>query len=385
MDPLDRMPSGEGGAKPRRVLHGWKISAFALVMLTLIAGGFYAGTLFQRPEDSALANIDTFVPVTATVEMRSVEEPLALAGSIVRGETIALGTSGPEGSAVVTDIAVQEGNLVSPGSYLGAVSGRPVIVLGSGVPLYRDLKYDDLGLDVERLQAALVDMGYLGVVPTGRVDAVTLEAIRLVYVNVGLDAPGKDKTDTVFRWQDFVQIPGNAGKVSSISAVAAPVTPEEPLVRIQTHENVITARARLLDADRLPQGTVVTLQGGQEITESNVISVGEFLPEDPKAILPAGKDIIIKLPSSFENLAPGEQIQISLPSSGRKEIAVPLIAVRQDDEGPYVEIAESSAKDSSENHTAPRRIAIDVKEQASGWVAIEENPELVPGTLISVP
>ncbi|WP_415855994.1 hypothetical protein [Sinomonas sp. G460-2] len=371
------------------MLHPWRIGVFTVVMILILMASFVAGSLVRRPESSALENRDTTVPVTARAEMREVQEVLALKGSVVSGTTVPIPdlSSGASGPTVVTDIAVGPGDSLAPGTYIGAIAGRPQIVIGDDVPLYRDLKLNDAGSDVTRLQKALRRMGYQGVPASGKIEAVTLEAVRLIYANAGLEPPGKTKDDTTFRWLDFVQIPGDSGQVVRASAVASHVSRDAPLVLVQTSPNTITARALILQADRLPPGTQLRLKWSGGESSSIVETVSKLLPGDTAATKPAGKDITIKLPDQAAGLLPGQDVDISLPPDGKAVLAVPLISIQRDAGSAFVEVLRRADEPSSASASppAPRKVKITIKAQAAGWAEIEADPSLPAGTEVRVP
>ncbi|MEA5453519.1 hypothetical protein SPF06_02170 [Sinomonas sp. JGH33] len=385
----NRTSDTASGGRGRRTLHPWRIVVFTVVMILILMASFAAGSLVRRPESTALENRDIAVPVTARAELREVQEVLALKGSVVSGTTVplpALSASAPD-ATVVTDIAVGPGDSLSPGSYIGSIAGRPQIVIGDDVPLYRDLKLNDTGADVARLQKSLRRMGYQGIPTTGKIEAVTLEAVRLIYAKAGLETPGKTKDDTTFRWLDFVQIPGDSGRVIRASTVASRVSGDAPLVLVQTSPNTITARALILQADRLPPGTPVKLKWPGGESSSIVEAVSKLLPADSGATKPAGKDVTIKLSDQASGLPPGQDVDISLPTVGKAVLAIPLISIQHDAGGAFVEVLPGAdgLSSASTSPPVPRKVKITVKTQAAGWAEIEADPSLPAGTEIRVP
>jgi hypothetical protein len=78
---------------------------------------------------------------------------------------------------VTTATACRPGKALPSGAVVGAIDGRPVRLLSTSVPLWRDLRRGDAGGDVAALQRELRRLGYR---PTtsGRVDGSTVAAVR---------------------------------------------------------------------------------------------------------------------------------------------------------------------------------------------------------------
>lgn len=369
----------------RRVLHPWRIAGFCLASIVLLGAAFGAGTLVRSADAQAISNINATVPITAQVEQRVIDEGINLRGTVIRGHTSTISaTGGTEGLPIVTDVGVKVGDTVEVGSYLGSVSGNSIFVMDERVPLYRDLKLNDTGADVEYLQTALIGMGYIGVSATGEVDDVTLEAIRSIYVAEGQTPPGETARDTTFEWQSFTQIKGNLGTVISTASVADQIDESTALASIQSDPNVVIARATVLEADRLPEGSEVIVTAGEEILEGLVKSLSEYRPEDANTGAPPGKDITIELPSEGQDLAPDQPVAVTTTSVETEQLAVPLIAIQQDASGAFVEVIDIE-KATIENQPGAHRVDVEVTSQASGWAAISPAEKLPIGTEVRVP
>jgi hypothetical protein len=80
-------------------------------------------------------------------------------------------------SGTVTASTCLEGTVLRSGDSLGSVDGRPLRILATSVPLWRDLNLGDRGSDVDAVQTELKRLGLLATV-SGRVDAATRTAVR---------------------------------------------------------------------------------------------------------------------------------------------------------------------------------------------------------------
>ena len=79
---------------------------------------------------------------------------VVLSGKVVAGTQFAIKASPSEGvdRLVLTASPKTVGSVVAPGELVAAVSGRPLLMLPSSVPLYRDIELGDSGPDVAALQ-----------------------------------------------------------------------------------------------------------------------------------------------------------------------------------------------------------------------------------------
>lgn len=329
-------------------------------------------------------NAHQSVRVLYPVSMKVVDKQLSIQGSVVRGlSTAVVPPASPEAARqVVTTLGVEPGQVVTPGSFLGSVGGRPVFLLADYVPFYRDLVIGDSGDDVRQLQKALQEMGFGSVKATGKLDAASQEAIKRIYSGDGLIPPEKP----VFRWQDFVQIPGNNGRVVSAAPAASIVTEKNPLVDIQTSPDVIVARAPVLDADKIDPGQSVRLSIAEQTIESTVTSVGPFSEGTSGGPLP-GKDVTIALPPEAGSwLLPDKVISVASTLTASPRLSVPVTAVQHDLDGAFVEVMKPGfAEDKPLTGESLDKVPVRVLAQAAGWAAIETNYPLTVGQQVLVP
>lgn len=91
------------------------------------------------------------------------------------------------GPAVVSAKAVHAGSVMADGGLVGAVSGRPVIVISGPVPAYRTMAPGDTGVDVRELQEGLNAVVGLstGNDPTGVYGPGTATAVARLYEHYG--------------------------------------------------------------------------------------------------------------------------------------------------------------------------------------------------------
>lgn len=162
------------------------------MVIASLAGGCALGLAIASvtgtsPSDAASAREVPQLP-TPTVQVekqqlaevvRAACEPDQLPTSITPGQ---LG----DGPLVVTEVGVEPGDVVETGTLLAQVSGHPLVAVVTEVPLYRDLALGDVGDDVERLEAALVEAGLLAEADAV-FDADTAAAMVELYDRAGVD------------------------------------------------------------------------------------------------------------------------------------------------------------------------------------------------------
>lgn len=152
---------------PRR--YGRRLVVAGLVVVVLVGGVWWAGSKVESPaQRAAQAAPPAASLVTAAVEERVLSESVVTRGdvrpsgasSITWTGTSGVTDTGGGGGAVVTGVPVVVGASVADGSVVVEVSGRPVIVVAGGVPVYRDLRPGMTGKDVAQFQAVLARLGF---------------------------------------------------------------------------------------------------------------------------------------------------------------------------------------------------------------------------------
>lgn len=168
------------------------LGVVAAVALTAAGGGYLVAQQMHAPADElALAEPPEPGPVTAMVELRTIESEVVVRGDMVFAGAldVTVDVSGLRTSAVVTGVPVGVDDAVTEGSVLAVVADRPVIVLGGDVPAYRTITASAEGDDVRQLEAALARLGLEAGPVDGRYDAATAEAVEALYAQLGYPAP----------------------------------------------------------------------------------------------------------------------------------------------------------------------------------------------------
>ncbi|MFF3606847.1 Tat pathway signal protein [Streptomyces sp. NPDC002463] len=184
---------------------GRKVTVMVAVVVAFGGGGWAAGTRMQSPADAAAAHQPPKAgPVTVAVERRKLTATLVAQGTVEFGapRSVALaGAVASSGSAadgpaaqLVTKLP-QQGAVLTEGSVLMQVSGRPVFVLRGQVPMYRTLGPGASGDDVRQLQLALRRIGQDPGGAGGHYGQGTAGAVTRWYASKGYEAqaPGPEE------------------------------------------------------------------------------------------------------------------------------------------------------------------------------------------------
>ena len=154
----------------QRTRTGIGIAAGCLAAVAALGGAVVASLVIDGAPSDVAPSERLVVPVS-TAEY---------AGSRNVSLQVTLSERGPLRSNVagtVTATACEPGAVLASGEVLGAVDARPVRLLSTTVPIWRDLRAGDRGEDVSALQAELTRLGF-EVATSGRVDAATSAAVR---------------------------------------------------------------------------------------------------------------------------------------------------------------------------------------------------------------
>lgn len=161
--------------------------AIALSALVALAAGWGLATAFQSSaQREAATTPPSSSPILATVSTGNLVRQTAFSGVVVAENEESLTLAVPTGAlrSVVTGHPVDKGATVDDGDVLTEVNGRPVFVIGSSFPFYRDVGFGDRGPDVEAIQNTLDHLGY-AVDVDGQFGSQTESAVRDWYAKNG--------------------------------------------------------------------------------------------------------------------------------------------------------------------------------------------------------
>ena len=134
-------------------------SVAALAAVGLVAVGALAGSALL-PEPAYLPSQDQAesTPPVVTVGSTQFDDARTVSVAVTepRARPVLLQDSG-----MVTGDRCEPGSVVRSGDVAASVNGRPLVLLATKAPLWRDLKVGDRGSDVRQVADELVRLGYL--------------------------------------------------------------------------------------------------------------------------------------------------------------------------------------------------------------------------------
>lgn len=353
----------------RRLRRPWRVATFGVVLLMAAAGSFLAGRFVQPPERAALAVAQEDVIATSVVQRRVVDSRISFTGEVKESAAVAVTARTLPDVAVVTRQEILAGGDLASGDLIAVISGAPYFVFTGPMPLYRDLRTGDRGDDVEALQHALNTAG-ADIKESGWIDWATTNALDTLFEDHDFTlpeetAPDGQKTKVV----PSAQLLGTAsasGTVVSAIGVGTILAADTPLITVRTAPNTVEFRADAVASTQLAADTAFTASAGTATFPVTVTSVGEFT-DGADGQLP-GRDIVLgSTDPAFLGLPPGTQVTVLSPGAGEESLAVPLTAIRQDNDGDYV--SRRIVKDGT---TSSERVPVTIARTGGGWAAIAD-------------
>ncbi|MEV7077965.1 peptidoglycan-binding protein [Streptomyces sp. NPDC093516] len=175
-----------------------QVALVIAVVVSIGAGGWFAGSHMQSPADAAAAHRPPKAgPVTVAVERRELTASVVAQGTVEFGAPRSVSLAGPvastspsadETTAQLVTHLPKQGATLTEGSVLMQVSGRPVFVLRGPVPMYRTLGPGVSGDDVSQLQSALRRLGHDPGGTGGHYGQGTATAVAQWYKSKGFQA-----------------------------------------------------------------------------------------------------------------------------------------------------------------------------------------------------
>lgn len=367
--------------------------------------GFVLGA---RQHATGAANADVDAPsVSWTTVTQKKASPVELTGTVQAGASVTVSAALPQDASllVVTRMDVHRGQTISPGTLLGVVSGRPVILVRNSFAFYRDLHPGDEGDDVTALQSILRAAGAFTGTPDGRFGAETQKALTAYYETLGQEpvTGGADAEADVVQARAALRAldnkPGSAqrteaeaalqnaeleagawlplGEFAAIDAARATVLTAEgkgseldegdPLVRLKLGRVTFRARADALDVESFTVGSkvTVTLNGTADDLPGRVLRIGKFTEPDGSEGSFAGQDIVVSFTKNPDLEAGSTGTLRVADARSAKHLAVPLVGLYEDTAGTYVLRKEATSDPQGE------RVAVTVLAQESGWALVE--------------
>ena len=413
----DAEPDAPHRVKLPRIARPAAVIGVLVLVATAIAAAFYAGTRIQAPAGGAEREGAPTPPVTARVESRVVQEGLQVPGKIAAPRTLSLTLAGEgvlgglasptpdpaddrdadqnvEAAAsdaernVISQTLTEPGERLSPGMLLAEVSGRPVIAVRTGAPLYRDFTVGISGADVLAFQQMLADLGY-PVDLDGVFDADTLDTAAYWYGQLGYALPQNADGERGVPWRELLPLPSGTLTVVSPTGAGAVLGADTSIASVRRGDPVVEAT---VDATQVAQvrdaSSVYVLFDGQSVA-TKVLSVGDLQTDEDSGI--STHTVKVMCPEALLQQPGGTAVAIATAKPKTATLAVPVTALDEDGASQFVRLAADDEQTDTDadagsgaDETSPVRVDVEVLAVAAGWAAIAENPDLPEGTEVRV-
>jgi len=250
------------------------ITGAAVVILGGAAAGLVLawGSAAQEP-----AATPALPPATAKVTRTTLVETKPVSGTLGYGDPAPISAAG---TGTLTWIA-PVGSTVERGEPLFRVDERPVVALYGSLPLYRTLRDDTEGADVQQLEKELAELGYSGFTVDDTYTSATAKAVRTWQADLGLPETGTVEPGQVVFTPGTVRIAEHTARVGDTigggsaergaSVLSYSSTTRLVTVQLDVADQALAAKGRTVTV-RVPGlravkgkisqgGTVVTAQG----------------------------------------------------------------------------------------------------------------------------
>lgn len=166
---------------------------------------------------------------------------------------------------------------------------------------------------------------------------------------------------------EVIVVPAAGAIVVALAGVGAQVSTDAPVARLRSGSPRVVARVSAASIDRFPVGDgamVTSVSGSAAAVDAVVAAVGEFVSAATADGSPPGYDVTLSL-SDGSSLSDGESVTVvgDGASSSVAGLAVPLVAIRQDASGEYLD--EALADEST------RKVRVVVGQVADGYALVE--------------
>lgn len=250
--------------------------ATVAVVLVAVATTLAVSAVLSRP---TVAEREVAEPATEPIITTPMRREVLRRGLFARARAIDNPERrGLERFGVVTSTPKDAGSEVGEGDVVVEIQSRPVMLLSSPFPAWRDLARGSEGRDVEMLQAALARLGYPINDPVGTLGPSTEMAIRSLYEDRGYSPPVGDDGPVVLPLNEILLEPEGpwllAGGSVEVGTVLAPGGPElalrRPGMRLQIDGMPMT----------IDPGAILLVWGTQGAEPEQVTVTDVFVPSE---------------------------------------------------------------------------------------------------------
>jgi len=364
----------EESATPRPFGRRWRRRDAIVVgaVVVLIVGGALA--LTQPFSGGSSSSIDNGA---ATALRRVVQHDLS-------SQTSVNGTLGYAGSYTIANQAQGTitwlpavGQIITPGSVLYQVDGKPIVLLVGSVPLYRALSEGATGTDVAQLNADLVAMGYATSAqldPTSDVfSAATATALKDLQALVGASQTGSLSPG------DAVYLP-SAARITAVSATLGASAGGQIMTATST-TRVVAVHLSAAQQANVAVGDPVTITLPNNTTTPGVVfAVGSVATTPSGGGSPTIDVTVVPTNAAATGSLDQAPVEVAITTATAKNaLIVPVNALLALSGGGYaVETVDAHGS----HHLVP--VTTGLFDDADGLVQVS-GPGLAPGERVVVP
>ncbi len=370
----------------------WLLAVAAAVVVASLVAGWFAARAFESPaQRQARARPPAPEPIFVAVTKGTLADEVTARARIAPAIADGLRLASVADRAVVTGVSTDRGTLVTAGTPLLTVNGRPVFVLPGRFRFYRDITDGMAGPDVAQLQTGLEEAGFLpSGIESGTYGPATQAAVRSMYQAVGAepvtqsassasndvgqeqtaDRAARPRELPVLALNEVTVAPRLPATLARSLPVGADVETDRPVATLTSGVLVAHAAVAASVVGRIRPGMRAQLIASGRTVRAKVLRVGRADPSQAGDL----HDVTLEavggaMPSSWKGAHVLARIVTTLV--GRRALIVPTRAVAEGAEGQsYV------LKQTDEGHFA--RVAIRPLGSLAGRTAVAP---IAPSTL----
>lgn len=313
----------------------------ALLWLTfgiVVAAAGAADGYFTQEDDTGTASTSPGPAATTEVTRTTLAATETFEGTLGHGEAITVAAAG---QGTITRLPEQDA-VIRRGTELYRLNERPVTAMIGAIPMYRDLRAGDTGIDVEQFEANLAALGYDGFTVDDEFTSYTALAVERWQDDIGADETG------VVTRADIVFLPEVGCVDARYADVGGVIGPGAPVLDVTGSEQVVSMDVDIADRDLLTLDTGVTIQlpGGEEVggtvTAADVVEAQPASEEsgtggeEPTGADNAVAQVEVTLNRAVDEEFEGSPVDAVINVDARKDVlVVPVNALLALSEGGY--------------------------------------------------
>lgn len=330
----------------------------AAAAAVVVSGAAAAVVGFGAPADDP-AQASGLPPETAEVTRTTLRDTGTVDGTLGYGDVVPVSASQ---QGMLTWLA-PVGGTVYRGNPLFKVDQRPVVALYGTLPLYRELRTDTEGPDVEQLERNLKALGYTGFTVDEEFTSATEGVVEQWQEDLGLDETGSVKPGDAVVVPSAARIAEHAAQVGDRAGgqiLSYTGTDREVTVDVEVADQRLVKKGAKVSVE-LPGGETV---GGKVTAIGTVASSASSEAPGDESSGDATLEVTVEIADQAKlGDLDGGPVDVTFTSGTRKDVlAVPVAALLALAEGGYgVEVVENGKA---------RIVAVDTGLFADGLVEV---------------